>query len=114
MKFIHDIIYLIRVYASQQDCFKKQAAGVLYLTYSPTSFLTEDGVPLYDCITTSKKSSYAFVCHGRNGIQKLQYSKAKCQGKETVVRKTVFAEMNDYCTGTTLTTLPTCMGPPKL
>eukprot|EP01036_Dinobryon_divergens_P032676 gene32676-42318_t len=99
------------VYTSQEDCFAKRAKGVLYLTYSPTSFLTSDGVPLYRCITTSKKSSYVYVCHGPTGFEKLVYSTSKCKGKATITRRTFFAQLDEYCSGTTLTTLPTCMGP---
>jgi len=97
-----------RVYASQEDCYAQRAANVLYLAYSGSSFLTEDGVPLYRCTTTSRESSYVYVCHGSNGIQKMEYAKGNCKGSATVVSQISFLE---YCSGTKLTTLPTCMGP---
>ena len=97
-----------RVYASQDDCYARRASKMLYMTYSSTGFLAEDGAPLYRCVTTSKDSSYAYVCYGSTGIQKLKYSEAKCKGAATVVMKSAFEE---YCSGTALTTLPTCIGP---
>lgn len=98
-----------RVYASQEDCYARRATKMLYMSYSSTGFLTEDGVPLYRCKTTSSRSSYVYVCYGSTGIQKLKYSEAKCKGAGTVVLKSSFDE---YCSGAKLTTLPTCVGPP--
>ena len=105
------LLLLCRVYASQEDCYAQRATKMLYMVSSPTSFLTEDGVPMYQCITTSKRSSYAYVCHGRAGIEKLVYLKAKCKGVAAVSHRTSFGE---YCSGTKPTTLPICMGPPSL
>ena len=97
-----------RVYASQDDCYARRASKMLYMTFSSTSLLAEDGVPLYRCITTSKESSYVYVCYGSTGIQKLTYSQSKCKGVAHVSMKSAFKE---YCSGTALTTLPTCIGP---
>ena len=96
------------MYASQVDCYARRTSKLLYLSYSKTSFVTEDGVPLYQCKTTSRESSYVYVCHGSNGIQKMEYAKGNCKGSATVVSQISFLE---YCSGTKLTTLPTCMGP---
>eukprot|EP01036_Dinobryon_divergens_P026252 gene26252-34876_t len=90
------------------------ASTVASLSKSVRAFLTEDGVPMYHCVTTSKKSSYTYVCHGPHGIEKLVYSRRNCKGKATVVRRSFFEAMGDYCSSTTLTTLPTCMGPSTL
>jgi hypothetical protein len=102
------------VYTSQEDCYAQRATKLLYLTYSPTSFLMEDGVPLYRCTTISAESSYVYVCHGTTGIQKLVYFEANCKGIATVVMKTSFEAFGEnYCSSTSLTTLLTCMGPPS-
>eukprot|EP01036_Dinobryon_divergens_P031176 gene31176-40534_t len=100
-----------KVYATQEDCYAQRATKLLYLTYSPTSFLTEDGAPLYRCITSSRVYSYVYVCHGTTAIEKQVFYAANCKGVATVTQRTFFGE---YCSGTKLTTLPTCMGPPTL
>ena len=85
---------------------------MLYLTYSETSSLTEDGVPLYRCTTTSKGSSYVYVCHGSDGIQKLEYSQANCTGVATIASQTSFEAFGEYyCSWDAVSSLPTCIGP---